>query len=102
VNLKSRQSSLDDYERVPIDAFGAALLRGMGWKEGNMVGKNQSGCVTCSSRFNHTILIHLIESLSLLFTSRGLICWDLVQRLLRQCQQSRKNISSLVKSENQM
>lgn len=28
-------STLEDYERVPVEEFGAALLRGMGWKEGN-------------------------------------------------------------------
>lgn len=27
-------ASLDDYQRVPVSQFGAALLRGMGWKEG--------------------------------------------------------------------
>lgn len=27
-------ASLQDYERVPISQFGAAMLRGMGWKEG--------------------------------------------------------------------
>lgn len=27
-------SSLEDYARVPVSQFGAALLRGMGWKEG--------------------------------------------------------------------
>lgn len=27
-------STLDDYARVPVSQFGAALLRGMGWKEG--------------------------------------------------------------------
>ncbi|KZS91781.1 hypothetical protein SISNIDRAFT_413567 [Sistotremastrum niveocremeum HHB9708] len=29
-------ASLDDYERVPVSQFGAALLRGMGWKEGGV------------------------------------------------------------------
>ena len=28
------ESTLDDYARVPVSQFGAALLRGMGWKEG--------------------------------------------------------------------
>lgn len=28
-------STLEDYERVPVEEFGAALLRGMGWKEGD-------------------------------------------------------------------
>ncbi|KAF4634732.1 hypothetical protein G7Y89_g3368 [Cudoniella acicularis] len=31
-------STLEDYERVPVEEFGAALLRGMGWK-GEKVGK---------------------------------------------------------------
>lgn len=37
----SQQASLDDYERVPIEAFGAALLRGMGWKEGEALGSGK-------------------------------------------------------------
>lgn len=28
-------STLEDYEAVPVEDFGAALLRGMGWKEGD-------------------------------------------------------------------
>ena len=34
-------ASLDDYAAVPIEEFGAALLRGMGWKEGDTVGKKK-------------------------------------------------------------
>lgn len=34
--------SMDDYARVPVEQFGAALLRGMGWKDGEGVG-NQRG-----------------------------------------------------------
>lgn len=26
------EASLEDYEKVPVEEFGAALLRGMGWK----------------------------------------------------------------------
>ena len=26
------------YERVPVDSFGAGLLRGMGWTEGAAIG----------------------------------------------------------------
>lgn len=33
----------DAYERVPVDEFGAALLRGMGWKEGDALGQNRNG-----------------------------------------------------------
>lgn len=29
----AKESSLDDYDRVPIGDFGKALLRGMGWKD---------------------------------------------------------------------
>jgi hypothetical protein len=33
-------STLEDYEAVPVDDFGAAMLRGMGWK-GEIVGKRR-------------------------------------------------------------
>ncbi|KIY54012.1 hypothetical protein FISHEDRAFT_32208 [Fistulina hepatica ATCC 64428] len=32
-------STLEDYARVPVSQFGAALLRGMGWKEGTKFSK---------------------------------------------------------------
>ena len=32
-------ASLDDYDRVPVEEFGSAMLRGMGWKEGQVFGK---------------------------------------------------------------
>ncbi|ODN04377.1 G patch domain and KOW motifs-containing protein [Orchesella cincta] len=38
VSLRPDQSSLDDYERIPIDQFGLAMLRGMGWKETEGIG----------------------------------------------------------------
>lgn len=31
-------ASLHDYDRVPVEQFGAALLRGMGWKDGEGIG----------------------------------------------------------------
>lgn len=34
------ESTLDDYENVPINDFGLAMLRGMGWKDGDGIGKN--------------------------------------------------------------
>lgn len=34
-------ASLADYAAVPVEEFGAALLRGMGWKEGDVVGKRK-------------------------------------------------------------
>ncbi|KAF9453952.1 hypothetical protein P691DRAFT_798886 [Macrolepiota fuliginosa MF-IS2] len=36
-------ASLDDYARVPVEQFGAAMLRGMGWKEGTAASKNGKG-----------------------------------------------------------
>lgn len=44
-------ASLDEYAAVPIEEFGAALLRGMGWKEGDVVGKRQ----------NQTIIARKVE-----------------------------------------
>ncbi|RDX50771.1 hypothetical protein OH76DRAFT_1555561 [Lentinus brumalis] len=38
-------ASLEDYERVPVSQFGAALLRGMGWKEGTAASKKNKGMV---------------------------------------------------------
>ncbi|XP_043501058.1 G-patch domain and KOW motifs-containing protein [Polistes fuscatus] len=35
------ESTLEDYERIPIEAFGLAVLRGMGWKPGQGIGKNE-------------------------------------------------------------
>ncbi|KAI5283935.1 hypothetical protein KEM54_001713, partial [Ascosphaera aggregata] len=36
-------ASLASYEAVPVEEFGAALLRGMGWKDGESVGRNRYG-----------------------------------------------------------
>lgn len=34
-------ATLDDYNRVPVEQFGAAMLRGMGWKDGDGIGLNK-------------------------------------------------------------
>eukprot|EP00043_Microstomoeca_roanoka_P004503 m.50099 g.50099 ORF g.50099 m.50099 type:complete len:585 (+) comp12524_c0_seq1:76-1830(+) len=39
------ECSLEDYDRVPVDQFGAAMLRGMGWKEGEPIGGKFKGLV---------------------------------------------------------
>ncbi|WFD32843.1 DNA primase large subunit Spp2 [Malassezia sp. CBS 17886] len=39
------EPTLDDYSAMPIDEFGAAMLRGMGWHDGKGVGKSRSGPV---------------------------------------------------------
>lgn len=36
------EPTIDDYESVPISDYGLAMLRGMGWKEGMVLGKNQN------------------------------------------------------------
>ena len=33
-------ASLSVYESMPIEDFGLAMLRGMGWEEGKAVGRN--------------------------------------------------------------
>ncbi|KAF7791125.1 hypothetical protein EIP86_002136 [Pleurotus ostreatoroseus] len=38
-------TTLEDYERVPVSQFGAALLRGMGWKEGTGASRTGKGPV---------------------------------------------------------
>ena len=35
-----QEASLDAYDAMPVSAFGEAMMRGMGWKEGMSVGKN--------------------------------------------------------------
>jgi len=38
-------ATLDAYERIPVSQFGAALLRGMGWKEGQAASRTRKGPV---------------------------------------------------------
>jgi len=38
VSLRAEASTMDDYDNVPIEQFGMAMLRGMGWKEGDGIG----------------------------------------------------------------
>jgi len=45
VASRSDESTIEDYERVPIELFGKALLRGMGWKPGGAIGKTNAKVV---------------------------------------------------------
>lgn len=40
VSLRPEESKLEDYEKIPVENFGLAMLRGMGWKEGDPIGAN--------------------------------------------------------------
>ncbi|KAK9767288.1 DNA primase large subunit Spp2 [Basidiobolus ranarum] len=40
VESRPRECTLEEYEEVPVEEFGAALLRGMGWKDGQIIGKS--------------------------------------------------------------
>ncbi|KAM9112933.1 G-patch domain and KOW motifs-containing protein [Pangshura tecta] len=39
VSLRPESSTEADYEVVPVDAYGVAMLRGMGWKAGEGIGR---------------------------------------------------------------
>lgn len=46
VDSRPDECTLEEYERVPVEQFGAALLRGMGWKDGESIGaKRKSGAL---------------------------------------------------------
>lgn len=45
VITRPESASLEDYERVPVEQFGAALLRGMGWKPGQAASRKRTGLV---------------------------------------------------------
>ena len=38
-----QEAGLEAYEAMPVELFGEAMLRGMGWQEGRCVGKNAKG-----------------------------------------------------------
>ena len=43
MEMRPEECTLEDYDAVPVEDFGAAMLRGMGWTEGKPIGKNQNG-----------------------------------------------------------
>ncbi|KAE8148555.1 DExH-box splicing factor binding site-domain-containing protein [Aspergillus avenaceus] len=45
---RPESATLDQYNAIPVEEFGAALLRGMGWKEGQAVGRGKYGSSTAA------------------------------------------------------
>ncbi|KAH8549313.1 DExH-box splicing factor binding site-domain-containing protein [Umbelopsis sp. PMI_123] len=43
VQNRPEETTLEEYDEVPVEQFGAALLRGMGWKEGQSLGGGKAG-----------------------------------------------------------
>lgn len=43
-------ASLEDYDAIPVEEFGAALLRGMGWKDGQSIGRSHYGDSTAATQ----------------------------------------------------
>ncbi|KAL4755286.1 DExH-box splicing factor binding site-domain-containing protein [Aspergillus terricola var. indicus] len=43
IAARPESATLEQYNAIPVEEFGAALLRGMGWKEGQAVGKGKYG-----------------------------------------------------------
>ncbi|XP_064631963.1 G-patch domain and KOW motifs-containing protein-like [Lineus longissimus] len=41
VSLRPEAATGTDYDAVPVEAFGFAMLRGMGWKDGEGIGKDK-------------------------------------------------------------
>ncbi len=41
VQSRPEEATMEDYENIPVDEFGAALLRGLGWNEGEGIGRNR-------------------------------------------------------------
>ena len=40
ISSKQAESTVQDYENVPIGLFGEAMLKGMGWSEKRGIGRN--------------------------------------------------------------
>ena len=41
VKTRPDETTMEDYEKIPVEEFGAALLRGLGWSEGQGIGRNR-------------------------------------------------------------
>lgn len=50
VESRPEPATLDQYNAVPVEEFGAALLRGMGWKDGQAIGRGKYSSSTAADR----------------------------------------------------
>ncbi|OWF45237.1 G patch domain and KOW motifs-containing protein-like [Mizuhopecten yessoensis] len=51
LNVALRPDEVDvDYDEIPIDHFGVAMLRGMGWKDGEGIGKSKQTIVPIEAK----------------------------------------------------
>jgi hypothetical protein len=41
VENRPDETTMDAYDKIPVEEFGAALLRGLGWNEGDGIGRNR-------------------------------------------------------------
>ncbi|EKV19765.1 Pre-mRNA-splicing factor spp2 [Penicillium digitatum] len=50
VASRPEPATLDAYNAIPVEEFGAALLRGMGWKDGQSIGRGKYSSATAAER----------------------------------------------------
>lgn len=50
VEARPEPATLDQYNAIPVEEFGAALLRGMGWKDGQSIGRGNYGSTANPTR----------------------------------------------------
>ncbi|OQE91966.1 hypothetical protein PENNAL_c0008G08877 [Penicillium nalgiovense] len=50
VASRPEPANLDAYNVIPVEEFGAALLRGMGWKDGQPIGRGNYSSATAAER----------------------------------------------------
>ncbi|KAF3388910.1 Pre-mRNA-splicing factor spp2 [Penicillium rolfsii] len=56
VASRPEPATLDQYNAIPVEEFGAALLRGMGWKDGQSIGRGDYSSATAGKKAkNHGV-----------------------------------------------
>lgn len=59
VDTRPDEPTLQDYAAMPVEEFGAAMLRGMGWKDGSGVGRQRQGPVHAALAAKRSALLGL-------------------------------------------